>query len=78
MTKMQVKFKDLEIKFDGKSATINGIIDSSQSSFTDDELKGMLAAILQNLTNEGDIYGNPFSNNIKITGDIITGNQQKK
>jgi len=72
----KVLFKDLEVTNDNGTVIIHGTIDNGKTSFTEQEIKEMVASILQIITNVGDSNGKPISKNVHINGNNIKGQQQ--
>ncbi len=70
----KVKFNNIEVEFDNGIAKISATIENS--TFNTVELKYIIGAILQNLTNVGDMYRKPIIDNISINGAIISGQQK--
>ena len=73
----KVVFNNLTVTFENRVAKINGEIDETQSSFEQNEIKELVAAILQNLTSVGDMHGDPITTNVTIENNSISGQQEK-
>jgi hypothetical protein len=68
----QVIFTDLNVVLNGGRGTVTATIPNG-NQFSHQELRHMLASILQSITNIGDGYGQPDINAVSITGNTITG-----
>jgi len=71
----KVTFNDFEVIYENGVAKISATYENSDSPFSEQEIKNFLAAILQNITNVGDGFGNPLSENVQIRGNKVIGQQ---
>ncbi|MBD0403199.1 hypothetical protein [Flammeovirga sp. EKP202] len=71
----KIKFTNLTITYENSIAQVNGEIERTETTFDENKIKEIGAAILQHLTSKGDINGNPITSNISIRGDEILGRQ---
>lgn len=73
----KVVFKDFKVNVASGEVKVTATINTEESeNFNANEIKKIVAAVLHNITNIGDMNGFPITENVTVNGVNVIGHQR--